>query len=221
VLLHPQEKGDPGTLLQLVPHLLLLSVLLRPVAFLPILERVLYRAVVGVIGDELPESHRIGDKWATAVNGPLSVDNATHVVVTDLLNFYSSIPTERLTAELIQRTGRWEPNDWLKSFWVSIAGGNNGIPQVSESSDLIANAYADELHRRLLRRNVKCWRYVDDFRMAASSLSVAFGCLEVFDEEARALGLTVNERKTQTLTLERYRARLDAPNKRVQSIKIP
>lgn len=104
----------------------------------------------------------------------------------------------KLCEELVQRSGRWQPVDWLKNFWLQISDGNIGLPQVSQPSDLVAEAYADELRRRLLRRGLHAWRYADDFRLAAKSHGEAFTVLEAFDEEARRLGLFVkNARRTR------------------------
>ncbi|MCH6169839.1 RNA-directed DNA polymerase [Pseudonocardia alaniniphila] len=190
----------------------------RPVAFLPLTERVLYRAVVATLADDLPFVPRGKEAYRSFQRRALIAQGATHVVTTDLANFYSSIPTDRLVSELVDRTGRWEPVEWLRDFWLHAADGSNGLPQVSQPSDLVAESYADELHRRLLRRNVRAWRWADDFRFAATSANDAYAALEIFDEEARKLGLTVNERKTRTQTIAEYGKSLDAGAERLQKI---
>jgi hypothetical protein len=186
----------------------------RPVAVLPIVERVLYRAVVDVISPNLPEIPRGEEAYSAFSRSPIDIQGMNYVLTTDLSNFYSSIPTGRLANELVERTGRWEPIEWLKRFWLSIADGHPGIPQVSQASDLIAGAYADELHRRILRRNLKAWRWSDDFRIATADASAAYAALEIFDEETRKLGLSVNERKTRTQPTAEYQEHLGARARR-------
>ena len=176
----------------------------RPVALLPIAERVMYRAVTERIREDLPAYERGHNKHSAFLKSPIEAQEHTWVVVTDLANFYSSIPVHRLAEELTVRTGRWQPVDWLRNFWSATSAHATGIPQVVEPSDWIAEAYADELHRRLLRRGLKAWRYVDDFRLAATSQGAAVAALEIFDEEVRSLGLSVNERKTYIQNRERY-----------------
>jgi reverse transcriptase-like protein len=190
----------------------------RPVAFLPLAARVLYRAVVSLMRDHLPELNHRNTQYREMQDGPLNAKGITHVVMTDIANYYGSIPTHQLSRELIQRTGRWEPNEWLREFWTEISKGQNGLPQVSQPSDIVADAYADELHRRLLRRNVRSWRYSDDFRMVAKGRNSALSILEMFDEEARTLGLAVNERKTKIVELESYGKIISSASRRLQEI---
>jgi hypothetical protein len=190
----------------------------RPVAVLPLVEKVLYRAVVNHIRDDLPIIERGNGKHDEFEASPLESPDTQWVVITDLANFYSSIPTAKLCEELVQRCGRCQAVDWLKNFWLHISDGNVGIPQVSQPSDLVAAAYADELHRRLLRRGLQAWRYVDDFRLAARSRAEAFTALEVFDEEARRLGLFVNERKTYTMSRGRYTELREEDNQHLAGI---
>jgi hypothetical protein len=190
----------------------------RPVAVLPLAERILYRAVVNHIRDDLPIIERGNGKYEEFEASPLESPYTQWVVITDLANFYSSIPTMKLCEELVQRSGRWQPVDWLKNFWLQISDGNSGVPQVSQPSDLVAEAYANELHRRLLRRGLHAWRYADDFRLAAGSQADAFAALEVFDEEARLLGLFVNERKTYTMRRSRYAELREEDNQHLSGI---
>jgi hypothetical protein len=176
----------------------------RPVALLPLQERILYRAVVNRIDNDLPEVVRGSTAHSDFEKAPVD-DGAAYIVVTDIANYYSSIPLKLLAKELLERCGRWEPVKWLHSFWQHIGNGlDHGIPQVSDPSDRVAEAYIDELHRRLLRRGLHVWRYADDFRISASSRSVAIDALELFDEEARNLGLFVNERKTYIPNRSKY-----------------
>lgn len=177
----------------------------RPVALVPFRERVLYRAAVEKIKPYLPAVIRGDEAYRDfkAAPGELGSD-ITHVVTTDLANYYSSIPTDQLGQHLKGRAGYFELVTWLERFWQEISGRYVGIPQVNESSDHVAEAYADDLQRRILSRGVTSFRYSDDFRLVASSAKAAVRALEVFDDEARKLGLFVNERKTRTDAIASY-----------------
>lgn len=76
----------------------------RPVALLPIVERVLYRAVVNLLGVDLPPLVRSNEKHDAFLNAPLE-EPEHFVVVTDIANFHSSIPTNSLARELVHQTG--------------------------------------------------------------------------------------------------------------------
>jgi hypothetical protein len=180
----------------------------RPVAFLPLYERVLYRAVVNSLGDELVPRDRSTKAYAEWQNAPLQETDVKFVVATDLSNYYTSLNLDRLASQLVSRTGYWASIVWLKEFWSVTSAGYGGIPQVSEPSDRIADTFADELHRSVARRGVHCWRFADDFVFACTSYSDAVAALETFDEQSRSFGLVVNERKTYILPVDRYRAHI-------------
>lgn len=177
----------------------------RPVAILPIQERIIYRAMVNLLKEELQPVIRGREAYRAFENAPLD-DGAQYIVVTDIANFYSSIPLELLSRELVDRCGRWEPIQWLSRFWALLSGSGHGIPQGSGPSHCIGDTYADELHRRLLRRGLHAWRYADDFRIAAPSRTVAIEYLDVLDEEANKLGIFINERKTSIPKAEQYKS---------------
>src|SRR5439155_25992626 len=123
--------------------------------------------VVATLADLLPPSSRGSDNYHEFQQGPISSPDYRYVVTTDLANFYGTIRADRMATSLVQRTGRWEPIRWLRDFWLTISGGLDGIPQGYWASDMVADAYADDLHRNVVRRGLDSWRYVDDFRMPA------------------------------------------------------
>ncbi|WP_158633084.1 reverse transcriptase domain-containing protein [Amycolatopsis sp. WAC 01376] len=190
----------------------------RPVALLPLVERVLYRAMVSYLDADLVPVNRTADHYDQFLRAPLLDSKSRFVVSTDLANFHSSIPTDRIAQELVQVTGRWEAVEWLRRFYLGISGGRNGIPHGSPPSTRIAEVYASELHRRLLLRGLSVWRYADDFRIGAASAIDCVVALDIFDEEARSLGLFVNERKTFYVGRDRYESIVEAPAERLQEI---
>jgi hypothetical protein len=190
----------------------------RTVHALPLHERTLYRAVVNSISDDLVPRVRGREAFDEFQLSPLRVDGARYVVMTDLANYYSSIDLNRLAQELLRRTGRWGPVNWLRGFWEVTSGGLGGIPQMNSASDWIADTFADQLHRDLLRRGFAAWRYADDFRIACPSYGQCVEALEYLDELSRALGLTVNERKTLTPSAAKYLEIIQGPQTRLDRI---
>jgi hypothetical protein len=88
-------------------------------------------------------------------------------------------------------------------------GRSYGLPQQSWSSDVLAEAFLGRLERVLVRRGLQVSRYNDDFRFTCRSWSDAVRAIEVFSEEARRLGLTMNDLKTITWKRRNYEAHLD------------
>ena len=83
------------------------------------------------------------------------------------------------------------------------------MPQQSASSDLLAEAFLDRLERALLRRNLNVVRYNDDFRFNCDSWSEVIRSIETLSDEARSLGLVLNDSKTLTWTMSKYKDHLD------------
>jgi Reverse transcriptase (RNA-dependent DNA polymerase) len=190
----------------------------RTVAALPLYERVLYRAVVQSIAEDLMPRVRGQEAYAEFQAEPLSHQGVEYIVMTDLTNYYDSIDIDRLSQELLRRTGQWAQVDWLGHFWTVTSDGFGGIPQMSPTSDVVADTYADLLHRALLREGLAVWRYADDFRIACRSYGDCVAALEILDELARGLGLTVNERKTLTPSRDKYRDIIEGPQRRLELI---
>jgi hypothetical protein len=179
----------------------------RPAAALALPERVLYRATAQLLGDGLA-GERQDDDHTTFINAPVNNDEK-FIIVTDLANYYSSIQIDRLADILLSRTGEWSIISWLRHFLLAISPDIGGLPQGNYASDRLADTYADTLLRKLRRRGLCAWRYADDFRIGASSYQNAINALEIFDEEVRAMGLFVNERKTYVVGQDKYIANRD------------
>jgi hypothetical protein len=182
----------------------------RPVSALPLYERVLYRSLVALLSDGLAQD-RNDEDYKEFGNAPTDA-GAEYVVLTDISNYYATIDVDRLCRSLLSRTGEWQVVDQLNIFLKATSGGFGGIPQSVSTSDRLGDTLGDVLLERLLRAGLNAWRFADDFRFATASRNDAVAALEIFDREARALGLSVNERKTYIMGQARYQQMMDAPN---------
>jgi hypothetical protein len=183
----------------------------RPVAGLTLAQRVVYRGVVHLLDEWLVPARGQGD-YGSFQDGPVGSD-ARFVVITDLAHYYATLPVPALQRELMSRSGEWQSVQWLGEFLMGLSPQSGGLPQGNSSSDRIADTYADALARRLRRRGIDCWRYADDFRLAAMTYSQAIDALEVFSDEARKFGLLVNDSKTWITSMSQYKSRLESPRK--------
>jgi hypothetical protein len=183
----------------------------RPVTALPLYDRVVYRSAVALLGDGLTLDRKPGD-YEEFEQAPIAA-GAEFVLVTDIANFYASIDVDLLCRLLMARTGEWQAVDWLQGFLTRIGGNFGGIPQGVGTSDQLGDTLSEILLERLRRSGHTVWRYADDFRFAAATRNGAIESLEAFDQETRALGLSVNERKTYVMDRVRYEQMVEAPSR--------
>jgi len=181
----------------------------RPVAALTLPQRVIYRAVVQLLDEYLAPERKETD-YDGLQKGPVTA-NADYVVITDLAHYYVTLPVPALQRELMARSGEWQSIQWLGEFLTGLSPNRGGLPQGNHTSDRLGDTYADSLERKLRRKGIDCWRYVDDFRLATKTYPEAIDALEVFSEEARRMGLLVNDSKTWVTSMSRYRSRLTEP----------
>jgi hypothetical protein len=85
---------------------------------------------------------------------------------------------------------------------------------------VIAEVFLARLERSLIRRGLLVDRYNDDFRFACNGWSEVVRALEVLEEEARLVGLTINDLKTVTWGRAKYEKHLDAAEALRQEIAL-
>lgn len=192
---------------------------LRPVPVLTLEERALYSALTDRIEVGLPKNERRPADYEAFKTAPLKDPKTTHVVMADVHAYYQYIDHSLLRQEIIDQTGEFGLADALTQFLGAVAGRLFGIPQGHSPSDVLGELLIDVVERRLLRRGIPTWRYVDDFRLAATSLQKAGRALEYLDEEVRSIGLTLNEEKTRTMTRAEYLAWTAEVNEFWQSLE--
>lgn len=183
---------------------------LRPLSVLSLTDRVAYRALVSLMAESLPEQVRSRGSNDDFRRAPLDVDGTQYVLQADVASFFQYVDHETLGDELLAQTGEEPAVDALLGLLGGVSGRRVGIPQISAPSDVLGDVYADPVRRDLARAGFAVFRYADDFRVACPSLGSALRALEACDTAARALGLTLNERKTLTFRRRRYERALDA-----------
>jgi Reverse transcriptase (RNA-dependent DNA polymerase) len=180
----------------------------RPLHVMTLTDRVLYRALVELIGKALPENLRRRRPVADFRQAPLEVPNARYVSKTDVTAYYEFVDHDYLADELIAQTGEEPAIDGLTDLLGNVLGRRVGLPQVHTASDVLGDTYIDLARRRLLRRGHVTFTYSDDFRIASPSLGAARAAVEACAEEVRQLGLVLNDHKTYTYGADKYRESL-------------
>ncbi|MGH3834346.1 MAG: reverse transcriptase domain-containing protein [Pseudonocardiaceae bacterium] len=180
----------------------------RPVAVWDLPSRLLYRALVGRLQDVLPKVNRGRKQWQAFERLPLE-HGGPYVLTADITACYQYVDYGFLSEELLVQGGDPQAVDALIALLSTTSGRSYGLPQQSRTSDALAEAFLDKLERALVRRDLRASRYNDDFRFACRSWSDVVRAIEVLSEEARIMGLTVNDHKTVTWRRARYKAHLD------------
>lgn len=169
----------------------------RPVAELSVRDRVLYRSLVRRWTDVLPEPDRSSGAYEKFLQAPLGlISPPQYVVSSDGTACYEYIDHGILAREVLARTGDADAVEALTDLLAGLMGRSFGLPQQSESSDVLADAYLSIVERRLLRQGLTVWRYNDDFRIAVDSWSAALNAVDALERACREVGLALNDLKT-------------------------
>jgi hypothetical protein len=112
---------------------------MRPLHVMTLEDRVLYRALVNLIGKALPKPllKRIPiDQFKSA---PLDVPGVEYITKTDVTSYYEFVDHDLLCAELIAQTGEEPATEALGELLASVMGRRVGLPQVHPSSDVLGD----------------------------------------------------------------------------------
>lgn len=190
----------------------------RPCAILGLKERLLYRAAGSLIEDVTGPSDRSQDAYEAFQQAPADFEGCRYVLKADIASYYQYVDHERLVDEVVARTG----DDLAVGLAVELLGETSGrqfgLPQLSSVSDVLADVYIDPMRRHLVRSGLAVWSFADDFRVACRSYDEALQALEAADEGARLLGLVLNEMKTATPGVDKYRDSLTAVRDRERAL---
>lgn len=135
----------------------------------------------------------------------------THVVVTDISDFYSRIYHHRLENILSVSTEQAHANH-VKAIMYLLSGWNNtetfGIPIGNAPSRLLAELTLSDVDAALLANHERFLRFNDDYRIFARSHSEAYRSLAFLaDTLFRNHGLTLQQQKTRILSREDFEQR--------------
>ncbi|MGN9912643.1 RNA-directed DNA polymerase [Phytohabitans sp. LJ34] len=180
----------------------------RPVAVWDVPTRVLYGALALRLGQALPPVDRGRAQWTAFKRAPLDHEGA-YIVATDIASCYQYLDHTLLMDELLVQVGDHAAVSLLGELLSATQGRTYGLPQQSTASDMLAEVILARLERVLVRRGIQVGRYNDDFRFTCRSWSDTVRAIEIFVEETRRLGLTMNDLKTITWRRSTYRKSLD------------
>ena len=117
-------------------------------------------------------------------------EEASHVLVTDIAGYYENIDIGRLVQNLRAVGVESAVANVLSSCLNKWAGRRcKGIPQGHSASDLFAEFYLNTVDLALDTEGFEHTRYVDDFRMFATSKHAAIRALHRLSELVREQGL--------------------------------
>lgn len=176
----------------------------RPVAALPLRERVTLRALVNELVDELGELDRSYERYQSFERDVLHDSTARYVVIADVSSFYYYIDHGHLQQRLVDAAGRADTALAVRELLTGIANRQFGLPQGHYVSDWLSEQILSPIDRRLLRRGLSITRYADDFRIGASTWREAHRILEELSSELYGVGLTLNEEKSRILKRTTY-----------------
>lgn len=169
----------------------------RPLAYMALEDRFVYRALVKVVERRLPDLGGRGD-YDAFVKSPLDVDGCEYVLKADVAAFYQYVDHERLIDEVVAQTGDDLAITAVVELLEAGSGRRFGLPQMQAPSDVLADTYVDPIRRSLVRKGHRVFRYADDFRVPCANYSEALESLELIERAAYELGLVLNEAKTSS-----------------------
>lgn len=181
----------------------------RPISEMTLRDRILFRALVNLLAESLPDHVVTRIPNADFKRAPLESPDAQYVSKTDIVAYYEYVDHARLADELEAQTGEAPAIELLMELLLRVMGRRVGLPQVHRSSDVLGDTYIDPIRRRMRRAGFHVTSFSDDFRIVSSTLSNARAALEACAREARSLGLTLNESKTYTYQIDNYRLSLE------------
>jgi RNA-directed DNA polymerase len=181
----------------------------RPVIVMAPESRTLYQALIDKMTPGLPTPSRAG-RWSDhEIFGLADGNDETRIVDFDIAACYEYIDHRLLGEELTIQTLDNETVDALLALLGEFFPRRVGIPQSSEASDLIADAYLGRLERGLIRSEYTLHRYADDFRIVAGDWGRAHEAIENAVSLARTSGLVLADGKTHVRSVSQVRATID------------
>lgn len=194
---------------------------LRPLSIVGLVERVLMRLLTDMLLADVTvdrsraaySAFRLAPILAALEAKGRNLDTATfvresfphlYVVKADIGSFYDFIDHRHLLEELLVWSDDISHAQLLTQVVSEIMGAQHGLPQFTSASDILSEAYAMRIMRPLCRVGIVASRFNDDFLLLAHSFPEALFALEELDRHSRAVGLSLNDRKTTIIKLDKY-----------------
>jgi CRISPR-associated protein Cas1 len=185
---------------------------LRPLAIPTVRDRMAQRAAcvlmtpaIEALLEDCSYAYRKGFSRAGAVRAIERAyeDGYRYVLDADIESFFDAVEWERLFGKL-EALFPFEPltalvKEWVKapvSFERTIIQREQGLPQGTAISPLLANLYLDEFDEELLGRDYRLVRYGDDFVVLCRDLETAQRAREDARRKLAEMGLSLSEEKT-------------------------
>ena len=203
----------------------------RIVHQLPILETILFTAAVVEIGADLeklkrpidefgPFAYRFSPKagsslfledhsyrdWLEWQRAFVAKNHFTHVVLTDIADFYQRIYFHRIENILDVATTKKGINAFIKTLIKQIRSRQSyGIPVGGSASRLLAEAVLSDADSALADEGFLFTRFVDDYRLFLDSNQSPYSALAFLAEQlATSEGLSLNAQKTKLLKIDDF-----------------
>lgn len=180
----------------------------RPIAVWDLRSAVVYRALTNRLALKLPPLVRSGSAWTQFQREPLDRPGK-YIVSADIAACYQMLDHGELSRELTVQTGEGRTVEHIIELVQAVSGRSYGIPQQSLPSDVLAEVFLAALERRILRKGLDITRYNDDFRVNCESWSEVVRAIETLSEEARSMGLLLNDSKVLTYKRVTYEGKLN------------
>ena len=153
------------------------------------------------------------DRWFTFEGVTLTFRRSgRHLLVTDLSNFFENVSRVQIISALqgavpdlvatgpekLQIRNAIATLDRLLTQWTFSQ--DHGLPQNRDASSFLSNILLSSVDREMTRKGYDYYRYVDDIRIIADSELDARRALQDLIRQLRAVGLNINEKKTEILS---------------------
>ncbi|MEZ5847260.1 MAG: CRISPR-associated endonuclease Cas1 [Geminicoccaceae bacterium] len=125
------------------------------------------------------------------------------VVDGDIDSYFDRIPHDRLLERLAGVVEDERVVDLVSRWLDAHAEIEEGIPQGSPISPLLANLYLDEVDERIEGKGVRLVRFADDFCLLCKSAGIAENALSRIADILEEMGLELDPEKTRIVSFEK------------------
>lgn len=188
----------------------------RPLAVLPIRDRVLYRALVDVLAPKLAPYDVRDRTYEEFERAPLASAAGGYVASADVAAFYQYVDHTLLARRIVESAGDADLSRALPQILGAFFDQGFGLPQDNRVSDVLGELFIAPVERALSRSGLSLARYNDDFRIMTSSLTAAYEAIERIQYELQVVGLTLNEEKSRVRSRETYEAGLGLVDRKTE-----